>query len=224
MIQYNIESLRSLSHNKICSIPYLDEEINHWKNGNISFLLKSNAPQFIKDILKHKKRENSSRFKSTWYFGEGYVASILGDHIQKGWFSSFKWLYDPDWITGKNPEKEKDPIISRLKSEFYTGALKEFIDFNKLTKLQKIWGREKPKAPDLWLIDKNNHHYLIEVKKDTDKQDEGNKQLLGLALLEKYFNMSIFIVYLHPENKNPLSDAKEEKWLANYNAVKAMIR
>jgi len=224
LIKYDIANLKSLSNNVICSIPYPNEEINKWKSGDISFLLKSNAPQFIKDILKHKKREESLRFKSTWYFGEGYVASILGDYIQKGWFSSFKWLYEPGWITGKNTEHEKNPVMAKLKSEFYTNALKEYIDFKKLKDLQKIWGTEEPKAPDLWLIDKNNRHYLIEVKKQSDEPDKGNKQLLGLALLEKYFDMSTFIVYLHPENKNTLSIAKKEKWLGDYNSAKIKIR
>ncbi len=77
---------------------------------------------------------------------------------------------------------------------------------NKFKDLQEIWKSERPKAPDLWLIDKNKRHYFIEVKKDSDKPDE--KQLLGLVLIEKYFNMPTFIIYLHPEHRKELSYKK----------------
>jgi len=223
LIKFDIENLISLSNSAICSIPYRDEVIKEWERGDISFLLKSKSPQFVKDIIKHKKREESTRCKSTWYFGEAYVASILGDSTQKGWFSSFKWLYEPGWVTGMNPEHEKDPVIAKLKSEFYKTALKEYIDLDKLKILKNNWGAERPKAPDLWLIDKSNRHYLIEVKKQSDTPDKEHKQLLGLALLEKYFKMSTFIVYLYPENKNTLSIKKQMQWLKDYNYVKMMI-
>jgi len=232
MIIYDIEKLKSLNDNEICSIPYPDEYIKQWKTGDISFLLKSQSPKFIKDILEHKKREyiienNKKRinknYKSSRYFGEGYVASILGDCIQKGWYSSFKWLYKPGWITGKIVQREKNPIMAKLKNEFYTKALKEYIDFTKLKKLQRLWKSEEPKAPDLWLIDKKGHQYFIEVKKESDGPDEENKQMLGLALLEKYFNVSIFIVYLHSESKDALKNKKQEKWLKVYKSIKKNI-
>jgi len=219
----DIANLKSLSDDAICSIPYQIKERTKWEKGDISSLLNSNAPSFIKDILKHKKREGSSRSKSSWYFGEAYVASILGDYIKHGWFSSFKWLYDPDWITGKNPEQEKDPVIAKLKHEFYEVALMKYIGLKKLNDLQKLWGSEHPKAPDLWLIDKKRRHYLIEVKKESDKPDKEHKQLLGLALLEKYFNMQTFIVYLHPENQKTLSSKKQSKWLSDYNSAKTKV-
>ena len=204
-------------------ISYRIEEFQNWRNGDISFLLESHSPQFIKDILKHKKREGSQRSKSTWYFGEAYVASILGDYIEKGWFSSFKWLYDPDWVTGKNPEKEKDPIIADLKREFYKNALMEYIGLEKLNDLQRIGKREKAKAPDLWLIDKRECHYFIEVKKGTDSPDKEHKQMMGLALIEKYLKLPTFIVYLYPENKKTLSSDKQTEWLRDYNSVKIDI-
>jgi hypothetical protein len=67
------------------------------------------------------------------------------------------------------------------------------------------------------------------VKKDSDEPDKNRKQvkerkqMLGLALLEIYFNMPTFIVYLHAENERPLSSDKKSKWLRDYNAAKIYI-
>lgn len=126
------------------------------------------------------------------------MSAILGAQIERGWFSSFKWLYDLNWITGKNPEKEKDRVIRDLKREFYRDAINGHIGLERLKEIQEIGSRLEAKAPDLWLIDKNKQHYFIEVKKENDKPDREHKQLFGLALLEKYFKRS---TYLEPIRK-----------------------
>ena len=223
MIKCDIHKLNKLSEYSICDVPYPEDELNKWKNGDISSLLNSSAPQFIKDIIRHKKRESSSRFKSSWYFGEGYLSAILGPQVDKGWFSSFKWLYDAKWVTGENPEEENNRIIRELKREFYRDAIKGQIGLERLQEMQKVGRILGARAPDLWLIDSNKRHYFIEVKKEGDIPDSENKQLLGLALLEKYFKQSTYLVYLHPVARNILSDKKRGKWLEDYKSANREI-
>jgi hypothetical protein len=141
--RYDIKNLKSLSENTICSIEYSFKDIVEWKEGDISLLLDSNSPQFIKDIIKYKKRPKSPRCKSTWYFGESYLVSILSDYIKEGWFSSFKWLHDPEWLTGKNPYNESDPVIKKLKIDFFANALMKYIGPEKLKNMQKIGIKER---------------------------------------------------------------------------------
>lgn len=223
MIKYEIANLKSLSNNTICSLPYPEEEIKKWAKGDISLLLKSNAPQFIKDILTHKKRADIERSKTSRFFGEAYVCSIFSNQLQNGWYSSFHWLYAPHWITGKIPKDKEFPIMTKLKKEFYTNALEEYINSNVLKELQASWSAKRPEAPDLWLIDKKGRHYFIEVKKESDKPDKQNKQLLGLALLEKYFNVSTYIIYIYSEGQNTQSIIeKKKKWLADYYSVRKL--
>lgn len=217
----SLTKLKRLSDNNICSIPYPPVQYDNWVRGDISFLIDSGAPSFIKDILKHKKREGSSRHQSSWYFGEGYLSTIFGDQVTEGWFSSFKWLSDPEWVSGRNSDKESDPVIAELKSRFYQDAIKKYIGLDMLAEMQIIGAVIEAKAPDLWFIDKTKRHYFIEVKKEKDSPDM--KQLLGLALLEKCLKVPTYIVYLYPENKGPLSIEKQDKWLRDYNSAKAII-
>jgi hypothetical protein len=103
---------------------------------------------------------------------------------------------------------------------FYENALMKYIGKEKLSDLQRIGGKMQAKAPDLWLIDKEGRHYFIEVKKGADSPDKEHKQLIGLALIEKYLKFPTFLVYLHPENKKTLGHDKQAEWLRNYKSVR----
>lgn len=215
----SLTRLKSLSDHNICSISYCPNIFENWIKGDISFLINSDAPVFIKDILKHKKREDSKGDKSSRFFGEGYLSGLLGAQVKEGWYSSFQWLSDPDWVSGRNPEKERDPVIAELKSRFFKDAIKKYVGLNRLAEMQIIGSTIEAKAPDLWLVDKKNKQYFIEIKKESDEPNF--KQFLGLALLEKCLTVPTFIVYLYPEDEDQLSIKKQNKWLDDYYSAKS---
>jgi len=204
----NLKKLKKLSEKKINLMEYSEIEEKKWKNGDISMLISSAAPEFIKLIIKHKKRKDSSRHLTMWYFGEAFVASKLASSVQEGWFCSFKWLYDPTWINGKNSDREKDKVIAGLKRQFYNEALMKYIGEDKLRDLQNIGKKEqkgipyKPKAPDLWLIDKNGKSHFIEIKRPEVGDKPSDEQLVGLALIEKYLKCPVHLLLLYRAGKN----------------------
>jgi hypothetical protein len=203
MMTYDLLKLSKLSDGKVNLMEYSESDRDQWKNGNISMLTSSLAPEFVKAIIKHKKRKESSRHLSLWYFGEAFVASKLAHSVKEGWFCSFKWLYDPNWVNGKNPNKEKDEIIAGLKRQFYDSALLKYIGEDRLRDLQSIGKKgkmglpDKPKAPDLWLIDKKGKSHFIEIKRAEANDTPSDAQLAGLALIEKCLKSPVHLVWLY---------------------------
>ena len=85
-----------LLENKFMAYP--DYLLERWKNGDYSMLTRSNASDYIKEILVHKANTRPGRR----FFGEAYIASRI-DMVQ-GWYNSFKWLTADKWITGNGLE------------------------------------------------------------------------------------------------------------------------
>lgn len=202
------EELNSLSQGKIHEMAYCESELEEWEKGNISQLINSNAPLFIKNFIEFKKKPQSSRCKSTWYFGESYVASKLADFTKEGWYSSFKWLYAAKWLTGNTN--------NRFEATFYKEALTKYIG-DKLPKLYNASNKvngfpNQPATPDLWLVDNRGQHHFIEVKtwrwdyvNDKWKTDTPKKeQLAALALIQFFLHFKVYIILLYPKNNNPL--------------------
>ena len=209
---------------------YSEIDEKKWKKGDISMLMSSDAPEFIKSIIKHKKRKDSSRHLTMWYFGEAYVASKLASSVQEGWFCSFKWLHDPTWINGRNPDRENNKVIEALKRIFYNEALMKYIGEDKLQDLQNR-GRKKdqegntykPKAPDLWLIDKNGKSHFIEIKKTDVRDEPSDEQLIGLAIIEKYLKCPVHLVLLYRADKNVPDDYKFAKHIKRFEKFKTIV-
>lgn len=192
-------------------LDYDKEQICQWTRGNIDLLLNSSAPEYIKKIITHKKREGSSRKYQEWYFGESYVAAQKGNTVKYGWFNSYHWLAEKEWADENYvAPREKFPIDRELKTEFHQ-ALRDNIGLDLVKKIQinanilcdhfkKDLKDKIPKSPDLWLIDKHSKHHFIEIKMqpgDTAK----NHQVAGLAILHKYLNASVKVIRLYERHQ-----------------------
>lgn len=185
--------------------------IFQWTQGNIDLLINSSAPEYIKKIIRHKKREGSRRKYQEWYFGESYVAVQGADSVKCGWFNSYHWLAEEEWSSEDYvAPREKFPIDRELKIEFHKalrdniglGLLKEIQMYENILydKFQKDWEYSKPKAPDLWLIDKSGKHHFIEVKMQPS-DTAADHQVAGLAILHKYLNASVKVIRLYEQHQ-----------------------
>ena len=187
-------------------LPYPETLLEAWKTGDYSMLNRSNASNYIKEILIFKAKTRPGRR----FFGEAYIASRI--EMKEGWYNSFKWLTADKWLSGDglDPKFEKpfhDALIKHIGADvlgrlqeytlsFYNKHKEKFMDGNKY---------KKPVAPDLWLIDKEETFRFIESKLpgDTIKPH----QIAGLVLIKKYLNVSfpvsVSIMNLYPENIVP---------------------
>jgi hypothetical protein len=181
-------------------MPYPESLLEAWKKGDYSILTNSKASDYIKSILISKARKRTGRR----LFGEAYIAS--NTEMVEGWYNSFKWLTSKKWITGKGLE-------DKFEKPFHE-ALMKYIGKEKLIDLQcraknlfKNGVKQKPVAPDLWLITKSGKFMFIESKLPGDVIN--HHQIAGLALIKKYLDavkpVSVVIVTLYPENFDPKS-------------------
>lgn len=188
-------------------MPYPESLLEDWKAGDYSMLIKSNASDYIKNILTTKAKERPGRR----FFGEAYIASKI--EMKEGWYNSFKWLTADKWLTGNGLKQE-------FEKPFYS-VLMKYIGADKLARLHEksiaFYNQhkgkfmheghyKKPVAPDLWLIDKEGCLRFIESKLPGDTI--GPHQIAGLALMGKYLGesipVSISIMHLYPENIDPM--------------------
>jgi hypothetical protein len=93
---HDVNKLDKLSEGKINLIQYQSKYYKDWKTRQTHFLKSSTAPNFIKDILIYKNEKRPKLF-----FGEAYVATVLGNSIDNGWFNSWDWLSSYDWYNGQ---------------------------------------------------------------------------------------------------------------------------
>lgn len=184
--------------------------LEKWKKGDHSFLLQSNASNFIKDILVKKAAVRTGRR----FFGEAFIASNI--EMKEGWYSSYKWLSGSKWITGNGlkPDFEQTFHAALLK-HFGEDALQELQ--KKASDLSKNYKNHffhcglyhKPVAPDLWIVANDDKHIFIESKLPDDCISAS--QLAGLALIAKHVGkrklVKVILINLCPENYKP----KEEQ-------------
>jgi hypothetical protein len=174
------------------------EEINFdskllkaWRERDYSMLENSQASYFLKTILIHKakNRKQESKISDNRFFGEAYVATRV--KMIDGWYNSYQWLKwmgeSGSWVTGKGLHQSvSDPM--NFKKIFFEKAICDYIELNNLLQLQrsaKLYQDENPgqypKAPDLFIVDKEAHFLFIEVKLPGDKfhplQDMGIKMI-----------------------------------------------
>jgi len=175
---------------------YPEALLEAWVEGDYSFLVESRASNYIKEVLVCKAKKRPGRR----FFGEAYIASRI--EMKDGWYSSFKWLTSPKWVTG-------DGLDSSQEAPFFK-ALMEYIGPKMILKLQEkakgYWKcpegkRANPVAPDLLLIGKNGKIRFIESKMPWDTIRPN--QAAGLKLINKYVTVNIpgrvSIINLQPE-------------------------
>lgn len=217
LMKHDLEKLEKLYENKVHFMEYPESDLNDWNARKTNFLKASGAPKFIKEILIHKNKKRPHLF-----FGEAYTSAKLGYTTKEGWFNSWDWLSSESWITGQYSES-KDPIINDLKGRFFEDALVKHIGKEKLSDLLEVQKEFpfKPEPPDLWLIDKNNDHHFIEVKRNKDVPSEA--QLLGLALIDVCLNFQVHLLWLYEESKNPPNKIKFEGYFEKFYNYKERI-
>jgi hypothetical protein len=186
-----------LAHGIKCEVMnYPKSLLKAWERGDYSFLLKSRASAYIKNILVCKAKKRPGRR----FFGEAYIASKI--EMRDGYYCSFKWLTASKWITG-------DCLDSVREGSFHQGLMK-YLGPETVLNLQKKamtyskgTGREstKPVEPDLLLIAKNGEIRFIESKMPWDTIRPS--QLAGLKLIKKYLTVDVpvrtSIINLHAE-------------------------
>jgi hypothetical protein len=191
---------------QLTSIQYPAEIFEAWKFGDHSFLMQSDASDYIKRILSQKATRRPGRR----FFGEAFIASQM--KMTGGWYSSYKWLSSKKWLSGKGLEPQfKKPFQTALLKHFGEKTIlglqkktKQF--FRNHNKLLFDCGRyKKPVAPDLWLILPDGRHLFIESKLPDDCLK--SSQLAGLALIKKYLGptqkVSISVISLFQEGSRP---------------------
>ena len=187
-------------------MPYPDYLLERWKQGDYSMLTRSNASDYIKEILVHKAETRPGKR----FFGEAYIASRI-DMVQ-GWYNSFKWLTADKWITGNGlePRFEKPFHVALMqnigKDLLYNLQAKAAAFYNEYKEKYEGEGQHKrPVAPDLWVIYKNGNFIFIESKLPGDSIKP--HQIAGMALIKKHLEacaqVSVSIITLHPENFDP---------------------
>ncbi len=187
-------------------MPYPDYLLERWKNGDYSMLTRSNASNYIKEILVHKAKTRPGKR----FFGEAYIASRI-DMVQ-GWYNSFKWLTADKWVTGDGlePRFEKPFHVALMqhigKELLYNLQAKAAAFYNEYKEKCMEGGQhKKPVAPDLWVIDKNGNFIFIESKLPGDSIKP--HQIAGMALIKKHLEIrtqvAVSIINLYPENLDP---------------------
>jgi len=215
---HDLKCLVTLSDDKCHVMTYQQAELDRWNANDSTLLASSNAPTFLKEILTHKQNARPHLF-----FGEAFVAAQLGDTIKDGWFNSWDWISSYAWFNGKYSKSRKDPLIDRLKKEFYDLALKRYIDREKFADLMQLqkYASHKPEPPDLWLIDTDDAHHFIEVKRDNDTLSD--EQAVGLVLIELAMKHKTHLIWLYEEHSKPPKD-KITRCLERYRDIKARLR
>jgi len=215
-MEHNLEKLKKLSDNKVHFMDYSESDFMKWKARDNNILKSSQAPKFLKAILIHKQKKRPHLF-----FGEAYAVSKLGDTTKEGWFNSWDWISSNKWMKGEY-SKSNDPVINDLKKQFYEDALIRYIETAKWLKLLEVQKNLShiPEPPDLWLVDKNNNHHFIEVKRNKDKLSDA--QILGLALIDVCLNYQVHLLWLYEENKNPPNNYKLEPYIEKFNRFKKL--
>ena len=193
-----------------------DNLLQKWRTGDYTMLTQSRASDFIKRILLFKK---ARRAPDQRFFGEAFIATNTG--MINGYFNSYQWLTAAKWVNGKGLKPDLEmPFHKTLMEHFGKDAMTNLqqkaisLYHNEKAQLSK-----KPATPDLWIIDKNNHHRFIESKLPDDNISE--KQLAGLALIKKYLGeiapISVSLVCLYPENcKRPEQKDCSQEFLRFY--------
>jgi len=217
-MEHDLRNLRKLSENKVHFMDYPESDLKDWKTRKTNFLESSEAPKFIKEILIHKNKKRPHLF-----FGEAYVSFKLGNTTKEGWFNSWDWISSKGWMTGQY-SKSNDPKINDLKNRFYEGALVNYIGKEKLSDLLEVQKdfSLKPEPPDLWLVDKNNKHYFIEVKRNGDTFSDA--QILGLALIYVCLKYQVHLLWLYEERKRPPNKIKLDRYIKKFNKFRENIK
>ena len=176
---------------------YFDIELlKKWKKRDYTMLTNANVSDYLKDILvfKASNRKPGQSISDQRFFGEAYVATQIP--MIHGWYNSYQWLRwkgnNGMWLTGKGlKQKNHEPV--NFHKIFYNDAICEHI---KLCNLQYLHGysqkyqcndqktKKYPKAPDLFIIDKQNNFIFIEVKLPRDDFDP--LQDIGLKIIRNY--------------------------------------
>lgn len=180
-------------------LPYPQPLLEQWKKGDYSMLERSRASDYIKNILIGKaKTRPGPRF-----FGEAFIASTMD--MKEGWYNSFKWLTNPNWLSGNGLEGEFErPFYDALLKYFGVEMLATLQNKASLC-FQKQLSDLKPVAPDLLILSKDGELKFIESKMpdDTIKLH----QVAGLALIKKYLDFSkpvtVSLITLYPQGSTP---------------------
>jgi hypothetical protein len=184
-------------------MPYPEYLLEAWKSGDFSMLTRSNASNYIKEILVHKAKTRPGKR----FFGEAYIASKIS--MKEGWYNSFKWLTATKWITGEGLEPifEKPfhvALMQHIGKELLYDLQAKTASFYTEYKEKNMEERQrkKPAAPDLWIIDENGSFIFIESKLPGDSIK--SHQIAGMALIKKHLKVrtqvSVSIITLYPEN------------------------
>jgi hypothetical protein len=204
-------------HFKEEPLPYVLTELLEWQNNDescINILINSNAPLSIKRSIGYKKgfiidenghilgrRNDKPTPRKTMHFDIAKVVVDNLDIFKLGWYGSYDWLTNSDWI------KEPDSFLPRAKDcysrgfmKVYQKALIHYIGIPKLKQLQKD-AKELPcvTEPDLWFIKNDGTFLFVEAK--LDKRSVFDSQIAGLALLKEILNAQVKIIRVHQRGK-----------------------
>lgn len=182
--------------------PYSADEYYKWTSGDSS-IVEHILPGYLRDFFLDKHNERPNRF-----FGEAIVLREMNRHCNGYlWYNAFQWLTADKWnsLAGLSKKVEKaflqhlyDTLKEKKVSQIRSAALNYMI---------KHPGIE-PRVPDISLLNRSRQLQFLEVKlpqkpdskrKSILEDDIHDGQLEALALLKKYTNCRVGIIWLHPE-------------------------
>jgi len=196
---------------------YSVHEYHEWISGS-SAIVNSILPDHLCDFFlnKHVKRPNR-------FFGEAIVLREMSRHCSGYlWYNSFQWLMWKDF--SKVPGMVQKTFLQHL-----CEVLKEKVnEIRWAAKEYVIQSGVEPKVPDISLLNKGKQSHFIEVKlplkpnsKDSSKLDDDihEGQLEGLALMKKYLNCSVEIIWLYPEGMTFDKPDYEDQFMYIYDSL-----
>lgn len=161
-----------------------------WKRRDYSMLTQSQASDYLKSILKFKASKSGKKRGLKRFFGEAFIAATTP--MVDGWYNSYRWLINDNWVFGHNLKSSTEEPMP-YKQIFYDVAVIQHIGVENLRTFQahskefeKRTGNY-PKAPDLFIIDKENNFVFMEVKLPGDKINAQQED--GLKLIKKYLKV-----------------------------------
>lgn len=168
--------------------------LDAWKKRDYSMHTQSDASDYLKSILSFKASRSGKKRGLKRFFGEAFVAA--NTPMLDGWYNSYHWLINDNWVFGHNLKGFPEEPMP-YKKVFYNNAIVQHIWFENLRKFQKhsrdyenITGNY-PKAPDLFIINKENNFVFMEVKLPDDKVNEQQED--GLKLIKNTSRLKIII-------------------------------
>ena len=219
---------RSLPTLKVVPVAYRSSDLEAWKDGKYDVVLgESHRWGPLENILAAKAtRCRQGRIArghdcgDARFFGEAVAAKSTREACR---YSSYKWLTSPLWASQRKlPEGPKTGFRNALQDHFgqELSAVRATAMRLRRRLPLKSGRRQKPVAPDLWVITSDGSHRFIEVKLSDRRDTSSLPQLAGLAVIATCLGsahaVSVELFNLFSHGNTPPDCQREKEQFAKF--------